>query len=347
MSATPLTPEQSQKIRNMGILCAFLVVLIHCRPKFDYGTFGWWVKEFLQNGVTHIAVPFFFIVSGYMLARDLKGGYKAAITKRARSLLLPFVLWNVLFWLFSIALQNIDNLVNGREMELWIPTVSQFGLWYTDCPLLTPLWYIRALFVLACISPVLLCCTKRFSYWFLLILLVIYGFICPFAPMSGWTGLRQFARVGLFPVLGLFYFTLGIAIHEGMLEPYKFIELGRGSGFFSLLVGVILIVIRAIFAYMNIPYSYYLGFLSIPFMLYGLWSIVSCKELPKWLVSCSFGVYLIHKFVLLVLKSFINVNSSVIAYVGCAIIAFSASIAIVIELRMCMPCVAKVLFGGR
>ena len=69
-----LTEKSSNKIRNTGILCAFLVVIIHCRPNFEAGTIGWWVKEFLENGFTHIAVPFFFAVSGFFLAKELDDG---------------------------------------------------------------------------------------------------------------------------------------------------------------------------------------------------------------------------------------------------------------------------------
>lgn len=69
-----LTEVESRKIRNMGILCAFLVVIIHVRPMFATGTIGWWVREIAEEGICQIAVPFFFIVSGFFLGKELKSG---------------------------------------------------------------------------------------------------------------------------------------------------------------------------------------------------------------------------------------------------------------------------------
>ena len=61
------------KLRNMSIVCAAMVVVIHCRPAFEVGSVGWWVKQMLEAGVCHVAVPFFFVVSGYFLSRKLPG----------------------------------------------------------------------------------------------------------------------------------------------------------------------------------------------------------------------------------------------------------------------------------
>jgi peptidoglycan/LPS O-acetylase OafA/YrhL len=115
----------------------------------------------------------------------------------------------------------------------------------------------------------------------------------------------------------------------------------------SLVVGLLLVFIRAIFVYMNIPYAYYLGFLCIPFILYGIWGFILDRELPRWLVTSSFGVYLIHKFVLFFVSRVIDVNSGALAYFCCAIIAFLVSIIGVVLLRISMPKVARLMLGGR
>lgn len=87
----------------MGILCAFLVVIIHCRPNFEPGVVGWWLKEVLETGLTHIAVPCFFGVSGYMLVRNLdENGYHRSVVKGVRALLLSCILLNLQFYMFDL-----------------------------------------------------------------------------------------------------------------------------------------------------------------------------------------------------------------------------------------------------
>ena len=218
-----LTDSMSYKIRNAGIICAFLVVLIHCRPHFEPSTVGWWVKEVLENGITHIAVPFFFAVTGYMMARDLAAkGYRGLLVKRTLTLGLPFFLWNILFWMVCVLGSNVKVLLHGGKYSIPLMSAQQFGLWYTGCPLLSPLWYVRAIFVLALISPLILWSIRKIGVPFLVVLFVIYGILCPFWPVSEGGVLQEFFRVGIFPVLGIFYVALGMALHEGVVSRKTF-----------------------------------------------------------------------------------------------------------------------------
>lgn len=79
--------EVSNKIKNLSFLCSLAVVAIHC---------GWdedsLMKSFFCEGVARIAVPFFFVVSGYFLARHIgeDGWYKQELRKRVASLLIPY-----------------------------------------------------------------------------------------------------------------------------------------------------------------------------------------------------------------------------------------------------------------
>ena len=69
-----ISPKLSDKMRNMSLFCAFLVVVIHCRPSFEAGTFGWWVRQFIEEGITRIAVPYFFVASGFFAAAKYESG---------------------------------------------------------------------------------------------------------------------------------------------------------------------------------------------------------------------------------------------------------------------------------
>lgn len=341
-----LSQTNSSKIRNLGIICAFLVVVIHCRPNFADGSLGWWVCQILENGVAQIAVPFFFTVTGYMVARGMAmpGGGECVITKRMRTLLVPFAFWNFLFWAFTISIQNLPNIVHGRSLQIWFPTLQQIGVWYTGCPLLTPLWYVRAIFVLTVCSPVIIWFVKRAGVWYLALLFAVYGVVCPFWPLPEVSAFEWFARVGVFPLLGMFYFALGVAIREGVVGEAN---LPKWVSAASLCAGIVFACVRAVFVWKGIPCAQYLGFACVPFALYGAWGLVSGREWPKWIVTSSFGVYLIHKFILTVFKYIVQPNLNVGVYLGMAFAAFAFSLAVVVIVKRVTPRVATVIFGGR
>lgn len=278
----------SAKIRNMSIVAAFLVVVIHCRPEFARGTIEWWVKQFLEGGVTHIAVPF------------------------------------------------------------WFPSLVQWGFSAAECPLLSPLWYVRALFLMVLLSPVFWKGFEKLGIWVLVCLFILYGAICPFTGMPATWPLHGYSRNGLFPVLGFFYFALGMAIRGGIVRDgsIKFPPLC------SLAIGLAFVALRAIMLSKEIPGAYFAGFLSVPFVLYGIWSLIPTTPWPGWLTAYSFSVYLIHKFVM-----YVNVRNQGICqprggagicqYFGVAIASFSISLAIAVAIHRVFSKLSRFMFGGR
>lgn len=151
----------SNKFRNMSILCALFVVIIHCRPPFEVGTGMWWVQQILEWGICTIAVPFFFVSSGYFLAvhSEARGWYTAALMKRMRTLVVPYFIWLTLSLLFGVAFR----LLGGREIAevFGLDSLRRFyGISLTELPGLTPLWYVRGLLVLVMLSPLLLYVVK-------------------------------------------------------------------------------------------------------------------------------------------------------------------------------------------
>ena len=89
--STGLGMRLSNKIANMGFVCACLVVLIHS-PMF--GNVGF-VTYLLKNFLVRIAVPAFFMISGFLLARHCgeEGWYCREVCKRVKTLLVPLWCW--------------------------------------------------------------------------------------------------------------------------------------------------------------------------------------------------------------------------------------------------------------
>ena len=63
-----VSAEVSHKIKNMSIICALFVVMIHIGWYKDSICLTWFINELVAQGIARIAVPFFFVVSGFFLA---------------------------------------------------------------------------------------------------------------------------------------------------------------------------------------------------------------------------------------------------------------------------------------
>lgn len=89
-----VSQELSHKMSGFGFFCAILIVFIHVyyNIKPEDGVL-WWTWICVAQGVSRIAVPFFFVASGFWLAGHVgeQGWWRREIVKRLSSLVLPFV----------------------------------------------------------------------------------------------------------------------------------------------------------------------------------------------------------------------------------------------------------------
>ncbi len=148
-----------------------------------YHTFGF-VSYFLTSVVTRIAVPLFFLISGYVFFRWTEGFswqvYKGKISKRVRSLAVPYLLWNALYMVafFALSFVTSDTAFDIYRHFQWTAILRQ--LW-VDPPCF-PFWFIRDLMVMCLLTVVtapLLRCLKWLAP--VLLLVVWLGGLWPFA----------------------------------------------------------------------------------------------------------------------------------------------------------------------
>ena len=106
---------QSRTIDVLRFLLIFYVVLIHSysstRGMVEAGDFsGYRFVSFLFSlEIAQVAVPSLFFISGYLFfCRPQPYGMK--LRKEARSLLVPYLLWNALILLLYFCLQSIPAL---------------------------------------------------------------------------------------------------------------------------------------------------------------------------------------------------------------------------------------------
>lgn len=158
--------------KNANLMKVFLtigVIYIHSFSLVptETSSFLYYLKVYLSFVLPRIAVPLFFVYSGYFFFKGDKFGetaYRIKIKKRITSLIVPYVLWNIVALMFFLVTDTDfrASIVNIYDVliKTFIGNIPNVGLWQflgyeipKITPLNTPLWYIRDLFLICLLSP--------------------------------------------------------------------------------------------------------------------------------------------------------------------------------------------------
>lgn len=157
-------------------LCACLVVAIHVRVEAEVGNACWWFRVLLKDGVARMAVPFFFVTAGFLLAGHAREAHwwVRETGKRVRTLLVPYLIWPPLFVLLMFVLIVAANAVAGAAPSRNFPDGAVAWLRLLGWNFLGPgpvgpelytFWFVRELFILVVCSPVLLWPLRKGKAW--------------------------------------------------------------------------------------------------------------------------------------------------------------------------------------
>lgn len=337
---TVVTKQLSNRFSNMSFACALLVVLIHVPPLFSdrvgaltgpifHGGAAYWVlMHVFKLGFCQIAVPFFFFASGFFLAGHCaeENWYRKEVSKRVLTLVVPFFVWAFLYTLFNYCLF-------GRPIH-WI---SDLGLSF-EKPALTSLWFVRSLFFLVVGSPILVAMLKRSHVWriVLLLLFLVYLLISPWPCFSCRLQYHLFYFTSL---AGLFWFFAGMAFRS-----YGGFALGRRMLMVTDIGAICLLIARIACDSIGSPLAPFLGCLSVPFLMFVVWRrIPTCEIFPR-ISKCAFGVFVIHRFVLVCVSSS-SINSC-LDTIFLWMLTVLISILVTMTLHM-SPKVSSIALGGR
>lgn len=102
--------------------------------------FGFTPPELLNNLISSIYVPLFFVLSGYLVKPDTFG-FRQEILKKTKSLLRPFAVMYLVSFLASFALHLV-----GFEAKHAFAWGNLLNVVYSDTFFNGPLWFLLALF---------------------------------------------------------------------------------------------------------------------------------------------------------------------------------------------------------
>lgn len=336
-----MTQYLSNKLSVLYTVLIVMVVYIHSSyieaNQYD-------IARFLQNltggGICRIANCLFFCISGYLFARNIHSvnDIWPKLLKRARTLLLPYILWNIIFVLWYVVIDSLPGISafsNTHIIEVYAnQSVGETLYSLFIAPAAFQLWFLRDLMVMLLFTPLL---------WWIV--------------RKQWIVALVLALASTFVYAWLIYFWLGIivAVKQWDIENYRRPKM-------AVFISALIYVGYAIYiAWGGISARVVEVFVNIV-GLYLVWSLydiaargryLADKGLWKYLCGYSFFIYCFHEPAFNVIKKLAlavcGTSEPVLIffyYVNPWLMVLAA-VAVAKILQRMTPNIYKILTGGR
>lgn len=336
-----MTQYLSNKLSVLYTVLIVMVVYIHSSyieaNQYD-------IARFLQNltggGICRIANCLFFCISGYLFARNIHSvnDIWPKLLKRARTLLLPYILWNIIFVLWYVVIDSLPGISafsNTHIIEVYAnQSVGETLYSLFIAPAAFQLWFLRDLMVMLLFTPLL---------WWI--------------ARKQWIVVLVLALASTFVYAWLIYFWLGIiiAVKQWDIENYRRPKM-------AVFISALIYVGYAIYiAWGGISARVVEVFVNIV-GLYLVWSLydiaargryMADKGLWKYLCGYSFFIYCFHEPAFNVIKKLALAVCGtsepvlIIFYYVNPWLMVLAAVAVAKILQRMTPNIYKILTGGR
>lgn len=130
----------------------------------EIGFLSQFIQNFISQGIARVSVPLFFLMSGYLFFLGFNWTlekYKRKVQNRVKTLVIPFVFWNLATMFFLLVAQSIPAtsvFFSGSNQNIATYKVFDFLnslLGINKYPISYQFWFIRDLFVMVWISPII------------------------------------------------------------------------------------------------------------------------------------------------------------------------------------------------
>lgn len=331
-----------------NVFACLSVVLLHANTVFwTHPTGRLWITSNFIETFFYWAVPVFYMISGVTLI-DYRERYSTSVflKKRAVKTLIPFVFWSFFACVFNIVVLNkpmdwnvlhiLDNIINTRYLSIY--------------------WFFPALFALYLSIPVLGAVQNKgevFQYAIFCGVVTVYILPLVFALF----GIPYNSALKLPIASGaLTYAMTGYCIEKEKLTPKQrgIIYLFGIIGFLLHFFGTIVAseghqeVVRTFKGYYNIPcymqsVAVFVLFKYFPYEKFFSHLKCDVEKLFYQYSSLTFGIYLIHRFLLITIPMKFDVNiASIVWRVGGGIGVFLFSGLIVAMIKK-IPVLSKIV----
>jgi fucose 4-O-acetylase-like acetyltransferase len=356
-----MTKYLSDKLKAISFISMILVVYLHAyNLTVNIGSetflinqsYNSFIQNFIYQGVTRIAVPLFFAISGYLFFINIKKGhYSVFLSKmktRLRTLVMPYLIWSILGLTLYFVLQSIpistpfftNELIREYSFSQWLQSVFINPVPYQ-------LWFIRDLIVLISLSPLIYWLLNRVNYFFLTVLVVPWFYSFSFIAFSS---------------EALLFFTIGAMI---TLNGFKFPEKKlKSNALLLVFIWILLISFKTILAHLEFEHEWLIRLLykmGIVIGMLAVWyayDMVLCnkKISQQWIYKSfqyTFFLYVFHEPLLTILKKALYYLlgktewDSFIIYLSAPTITIFIAILVGWFLKKITPRLYSLLSGGR
>lgn len=163
----------SRAITWLRFVLAAMIVYVHVpilsktgNPlTFSSGVF-YGIKGIISDCICRLAVPCFFVISGYFFFTKLSKWDTAIwlqkLKKRVWTLLIPFILWN----LIALVQYWLRSRIVGEAFS-FSTLYAERGIYINF-----PLWFMRDLMIMVVAAPAIFFLIKKLNYWYLILIAI-------------------------------------------------------------------------------------------------------------------------------------------------------------------------------
>ena len=351
----------SEKLKIISFISMIMVVFLHSYTLVVKSLTGnvvltngynLFIQDFFSQGITRVAVPLFFMISGYLFYLKMEGTFSEFVIKfkkRIKTLALPYIFWSIWGLLFYFVLQLLPQSKPFFTKEL-IRDYSLNTLLNTIFlnPISFQLWFLRDLIVIVFLSPII--------YWTIRYI----KFVSVIIFLIAWFNNFDFI---IFSNEALLFFVFGAFLS---LEKKKLPIQDLSMQYYWIYTYIWLAIVscKTILVYIEFNNSIILDILLKTGILFGIiaiWSMYDILIKNKTLIgqkfyavtSYSFFLFAFHEPVLTVLKKglFYMIGheefSSLCIYIAAPILTISFSIFIGYYFKRYIPKFYELITGGR
>lgn len=353
--------EESIRLRILNFPLIIGVVYIHAYSatiefggvslgpeKVDY--FTDFVRNLISQGIARLAVPLFFLMSGYFFFLGFVWswrGFGQKLAGRVKTLLLPFLFWTVLVAAISYLGQYIPSVKeyfvgSGASLSnLSAYRLANIVFGFTGAPVAYHFWFIRDLMLLMVLSPLIILLLRYAAWLFLggVFLTWITGKWPIYSPDA----------------VGVLFFALGGYLAMQGKSLFMFDKYGRWfvAAYISILIADV-IWYDASFNVCLHRCGIVVGLVAILSASKWVCANASMKSTLIWLSGSSFFVYAAHEPLLGIARtlafqyaSFSWPYTLVLIYLLVPLVVVAFLVVVHAVLGVCVPGMLKVVTGGR
>lgn len=365
---------QSRTIEALRPLMSIMVVGLHMRPYYETagGLFTDGIYEASVITIFRIlfslAVPTFFLFSGFLFFGRLQNWdtsvWTGKIRKRIRTILIPYMLWNLIAIGGYILTRYAGCIIKGNEMPdliqsfsergwirlFWdrslfgpIPkdSISLFGISVsTGVPMDGPTWFLRDLMIVMLFSPLVWFLNKKCGKSFIAVIVGLY-LVDLWIPVCGFSS-KSFCM-----------FSIGAWLRMG---DFDLTEVSSQYPVIEILSAVVLMFVAAISFGQN---EWIFRISSRLFILAGIPTLIFIvsKNIPRVnrFSQSSFFVYVAHTILIVdatgfILKTVIHSDSKAVLFLmlcAATLISYYICHLIWLLLKRFLPRTLGILTGSR